>query len=383
MKLLILILITLAIGAAVASLIIFDQSYVNISLGNTQLFENNITVFVLLLIAAIAIVYYLLRFIMAVFNAPDILSNYSYKRNRQAAVEHLNSGFVSLVEHKYAQAERHFIKGVAYSDVKLVNYLNAAKAAAMQHKFGTTREYLNQLRSQRLAPELAILFTEAEIALEAQQVHNAKTAVDKIAKIAPKHEHLPRLQARLYYQLADWQSLTALLPQLKKNKKLSAHQIANLELEAGRGLIEDAGMKFADEALNKAWGSLPRMLKKDNRIVSVYIAALLAKREFDTAETIIRQALNKNWSETLIEQYSQVELDSKHKLLEQCQKWAQIHHNSANLFLTMARLAASELNFSLADEYYRKSLQLKHNPQAKLEQVKLLKSLHQPQLEQS
>lgn len=375
MKLLLLVLLTLAGGAALASLIIFDKSYVNITVGSTQLFENNLTVFVLLLVAAIMVVFYTLKLLKAIFNAPDLLGEYSYKRKKEAAQNHLKQGFVDFIECRWASAEKHFIKGVAYGETPLINYLGAARAAAQQNKLGTSDEYIRQAEEASDDSRLAILLTQAEIALDHEYTQKAVTLMNELKALAPKHAYVIKLESRLYYQLKDWGKLSQLLPKLKKNKLFKPEQLARLELEAGQGLINTAGMQFSDEALNTAWSSLPSVLKKDARIVSVYVAALLAKDEHKEAEALIREALNKHWSESLIEQYSEVKFDSSEALLSQCKKWARDYPNSPKLLLALARFSSKERLFDEAIGYYQASLDIEDSASVQLEYASLLDSM--------
>ena len=119
--------VALLIGAFAAHLLIEERGYVLIDYRG-YLVEMSIPGLVLVLIALYAVVRALAALLRAPRNVGAVLAE---RRQRRSAAE-LTKGLMLLAEGHWAKGERLLTRGARRSDVPLVHYLMAARAAQRQ-----------------------------------------------------------------------------------------------------------------------------------------------------------------------------------------------------------------------------------------------------------
>lgn len=375
-KALFLILITLLLGIAVVVMMNYDTSYVFITYGKWQ-FENNLFSLFLLILLSYVLIYLTWKIVRGLWKVPDSIDAYSFKRRQKSATKHLNQGLIDLIECRWDKAEKNLRTDVDYSETPLLNYLGAARAASQQNKFDARDQYLKEAHATAKDADVAILLTQADLQLNHHQTEQALATLSRLREIAPKHGYVLKLLSRLHLQLREWDKVAEILPALRKSNVLTAEQLEDLELDTYKGILEQASKSQVETTLADAWNSLPKVLRNDSRLNSVYISAVIAKGELKEAEHLMRSSLNKHWDENLIGLYGQLQLEDSNMLLRQCENWMHKQPNSPSLVLALARLNRRERLWGAAEEHYKKAIELSPTIEAHYELADMLEGLGQ------
>lgn len=377
-KLLLILLAMLGLGAWAVWALGGENSYALLVYKDWQLENNLLILFILIFLSYLAI-WAGIKFLRMLWKMPDSIDAYSFKRRHDSATKHLNQGLIDLIECRWESAEKHLLKDVDYSETPLLNYLGAARAASQLNKFDSRDQYLKAAHSNAEDADVAILLTQADLQLNHRQTEQALATLSRLREIAPRHGYVLKLLSRLHHQLREWDKLAEILPALRKSNVLTQEQLDSLEVDTYKGLLEQAAKNQVETTLSDAWNSLPKVLRKDSRLNTVYISAVISKGEYKEAEHLLRAALNKHWDENLIALYGQLQLEDSNTLLAQCENWQHKQPNSPGLLLALARLSRNERLWGNAEEHYRRCIEVAPSVNAYSELADMLEGLGQEQ----
>ena len=119
----------------------------------------------------------------------------------------------------------------------------------------------------------------------------------------PQHTYVLELLQSTYLKLQDWESLRALLPELRKRKVMKPDVLDALEQKVHLQLIQVATKSSVTNAVNKAWERIPKSLYTDPELLLNYTNYLLSHNDSAKAETLLRDSLRKHWDIRLVKQY--------------------------------------------------------------------------------
>lgn len=283
-------------------------------------------------------------------------------------------GLSLLIEGRWSKAERLLLQGSDQGVEPLMNYLGAARAAQEQHAIDRRDTYLR--KAYKLAPhsELAIGITQAELELEENQLEQAAATLRKLREISRRHPRVLQLQQQVFTRLEDWQSLRALLPELRKARVLDSDQIMLLEKDIYCGMLRTAGTKDRAELAN-IWNELPRSARRNPDIVLVYVQQLISFGETVEAEYLIQKTLKTNWQPELMKIYSKFSFDNLNKQLVIAGAWLKIYGSKPEILFFLGKTCMQVQLWGKAKDYFERCLAQGPNPEAALEYGKLLERL--------
>ncbi|HEY5810227.1 MAG TPA: hypothetical protein VIT67_19800, partial [Povalibacter sp.] len=134
-----------------------------------------------------------------------------------------------------------------------------------------------------------------------------------------------------------------------------------------------AGKASNTEALRAAWKDMPRSLAQRAEVIIAYARAAIACDEDDAAEAELRKFLNKQWDETAVLVYGELDSGEPLAALERAEQWLPDHREDAALLLTCARLSIRAELYGKARSYLETSLAIR----PRLEAWQLLASLYE------
>ena len=243
------------------------------------------------------------------------------------------------------------------SDTTLINYLAAARAAQQQGAYDRRDLYLKSAIEDNPDADIAVSLTQAELQLAHNQTEYALATLTRLRSLAPQHLYVIKLLAKLYWELADWKSLSELLPELKRRKLFPSARMAELEQKSWTERIKITAATSTD-ALKRLWQAMPVTAKEIPIIVHTYVLELLRHHLHQEAEVLLRTTLNTQWDEQLIKDYGDLNLDSI-KILETAEAWLSYHERSPYLLLTLGRLSVKQQLWGKAKSYFEASLSIK------------------------
>ena len=379
MKKLFLILLVFIAAVAVGLLAQKDPGYVLFSRGQTTL-EMSLSLFVVVTLLGFTAIYFAIRFILGTWHVSDQLRHWRDNRRNQNAQSASNAGLIELAQGHWKQAEKKLIKGVEHSDVPLLNYLSAARAAQKLSEPDRRDYYLSQAHKTTKGSEFAVQLTQAELQLAHGQLEQSLATLVELKRKSPKHSHVLFLLSQLYYKLKTWGDLQELLPALRKQKILNEHDLTDLEKTVYRELIQIAAKHDKSEKLHAQWQHVPKALRTDPELLNHYARSLIQLKEFDDAESILKDAIKRQWNSDSVYLYGLTESNSPEKQLATAESWLKGHETNASLLLTLGRICARQKLWGKARSFFETSLHSTPKVETYEELARMLEKLEEPDM---
>jgi len=311
------------------------------------------------------------KVVLKLWRLPRALKAGSEQRKIVRGRRLLSQGLVDLAEGRFEVAEKNLLKWVEFSDSPLINYLAAARAAQLQGHNDRRDEYLKLAHENNPQAEIAIGVTQAELQLSSKQTERALATLNRLNQLAPKHDYVQKLLARVYQQLQDWNLLAELMPEIRRKKLFNEERLKTLETQAYLGQLDRLAL-VEKNALESAWNKLPKECRLDTEYVLHYCELLIQQGANDSAEKVARDALNRQWSDRLVELYGRIRGSSIHSQQEQAERWLKDNDKNPYLLLTLGRLCIQAQLWGKARSFLEASLGQKAQPETCLELAQLL-----------
>ena len=356
-----------------------DSGYVLFGRGYTTL-EMSLSLFLILLLFSYISGYLLVRFIFRTWTMPEQLKNWRYAQQTKKARKTSLQGLINLSQGQWKKAERLLTRAVKNSDMPLLNYLSAAKAAQKQNSPERRDHYLALAHKSMPEADFSVKLTQAELQFAHGQHEQALATLVHLHRLSPKHPHIMVLLSRLYQQLKSWDDLRKLLPQLRKHNVIPEKQLLKLEHETYVELIQQTNWNSTDDKLQQLWQNISRDLKKDAHLIEIYCNTLIQLKKDDEAELIIRNALRKEWQANLVKQYGLIKSSQLEKQLTFAESLSKDHDNHPLLLLTLGRLCMYNDLWGKARAYLEASIGNKELPETYKELGLLMEYLNEPGL---
>lgn len=351
--------ILLAIGALIIGLRYIaahgGSGYVIVGIGQWSV-ETSLLLTTVVLVLAFVLLYFTVRLIVTAVRLPKILQQRSYEQRSKRSQEALLAGLIESAEGNFETAEKHLIRHAANSGVPLINYLTAARAAQSRGALEQRDEYLKLAQESMPEAELAIGLTKAELQLSNQQFEEALESLTQLDKIAPSHAAVLKLMHQAYASVADWQGLSLIIPKLQSNKVLMEAEIKLLETETFSSLIKQQSATRDAVALRNLWLEIPEHIRKTSGILQLYCAAMIEAGAEAEVEPVVRQAIGKEWSETLLVLYGCIHMPDTPDQLAKAEIWLKSHPNDAILLRVLGKLSLRANQLDKAKTYLQGSL---------------------------
>lgn len=347
----------LSLAVVVLAAILFvqkDPGFVLVKYGDFSV-ETSLAFGIIAVAIAALLVHFIFRVLMAIWNLPGAVKRQSKSRRYDKSRRLLNQGLIDLAEGRFDQAESNLVKLVEYSESPLVHYLAAARAAQLQGKHDERDSYLKAAHEARPEAEMAIGVTQAELQLAHQQLEQSLATLTHLRGIAPRHNHVLRLLARVYFELEDWQSLVELLPDIRKKKLLKESILKNMEGKSYRGFL--AAAKGNQQALEKAWTKIPKASQTDADLILYYIKlSNRASSNSSSVEQLIIKSLDQKWDNRLVEAYGLFKAIDPNQQLRRTEKWLGDYAKNEYLLLALGRICIRARLWGKAQSYLEASI---------------------------
>jgi HemY protein len=356
MKILLVVALALAFGAAVIWAADFEPGFVLLQYGSWSL-ETSLVVFSAVFILLLVAGYMLLRSLVLVKQSPAKLSNWKETQRHKRANRALTRGLITLEEGRWAEAERTLIRHASNSETPLLHYLAGARAAQKQNAADRRDNYLRLAHETTEGADIAVGVVQAELQISAGQKEQAIATLKHLREMAPKHPYVLQLLQSLYQDMDQWQDVQSVLPDLRKRHVLENNEVQALSLDAAVGQLESALQRRDWRKMDDIWQKSPTRQRQSEAMLKPYIEGLVSQGEAEQALSLIEQFLRKDWSDALIYQYGRLEQGDLLKRLALAEKWLKHHRDNPWLLLTLGRLAKANSLWTKAEEYLRHSLQ--------------------------
>jgi len=299
------------------------------------------------------------------------------KRLREKARLSISQGLIEYAEGRFEQSEKVLLQHVKHSDNRLLVYLTAARAAQQLGAHERRDEYLRLAHTETPNADLAISLTKAELQLAHNQNEQALATLSQLNLVSENHSYVLTLLANTYRHLQDWDNLKAILPQFKKHCNLSAESFLSFEISVCNGQLTNLAKRInlsasSSQDLIKYWKDCAHHLKALPDVVEHYARQLIAIDAAGEAENVLRLYLNKNWQESTIVLYSELDVLIENKQLEMVESWLKDHQHNAYLLLALGKICISSSLWGKARSYLEASIAINPMPENYLKLARLL-----------
>ena len=366
MKILLVVALALAFGAAVIWAADFEPGFVLLQYGSWSL-ETSLVVFSAVFILLLVAGYLLLRSLVLVKQSPGKLANWKETQRHKRANRALTRGLITLEEGRWSEAERILIRHASNSETPLLHYLAGARAAQKQNAADRRDTYLRLAHETTEGADIAVGVVQAELQISAGQKEQALATLQHLREMAPKHPYVLQLLQSLYQDMDQWQDVQSVLPDLRKRHVLENNEMQALSLDAAVGQMEAALEREEWRKMESVWEKSPVRQRQSEALLEPYVEGLIRQGEVEQAINLIEQYLRKAWSDALVYQYGRLQRGDLLKRLALAEKWLKHHRDNPWLLLTLGRLAKANSLWTKAEEYLRQSLT--HGPRGETYQV--------------
>ena len=283
----------------------------------------------------------------------------------RAAQRQTNRGLLLLEEGDWPEAKRLLVNAAAQVAAPAVNYLNAARAA---HELGAFDERDALLRQARASDSQAVPaagLAEADLRMAAGQWREALAPLRELQNLSPKHPRVLQRLWRCHEALGDWQALIDLTPALRKADAADAETLNGMERQAWCGRLA------ASDGL-KAWEKRPKALKDDPEVALAAALGGQAAGDVAGAESLLREALSRNWQGDLVNLYGRLKSPAPDRQLATAEGWLEKRPDDGELLLAAGRLALMNADWPKAQRYFEASLGRNPNSECRAELGRLL-----------
>ncbi|MGE6793628.1 heme biosynthesis HemY N-terminal domain-containing protein [Pseudomonas guineae] len=375
-------LLILVLVAGVASWIFFGlplaehKGYVLIAFQGFR-YESSVWAFVAALLVLWLLVYLLRLSLRLLVASGGLLNPWSRLHSRRRVRLASEQGFLELAEGRWARALRHLKQAADSSPQPLSYYLGAARAAHQLGQYEDCDGLLEQALDRQPQAELAIALLHAELQQARGQSEAALETLQVMRARHPHHHLVLRQLQQLYLQTEDWSALLGLLPDLHKVKSLGNAELSELERQAWRGRLLQAGQPVGGDAqaalvlLQQAWQAMSGAQHKQPELVAVYAEQLRQLGAEAEAEELLRPFLKQHYDIALVRLYGLLRGRDLSRQLQAAEGWLKQHPEDAGLLLTLGRLCLHSQLWGKAQDYLESSLTFQRHPETCTELARL------------
>ncbi|VAW65774.1 Uncharacterized protein EC-HemY in Proteobacteria (unrelated to HemY-type PPO in GramPositives) [hydrothermal vent metagenome] len=324
------------------------------------------------IVAGFFVFYYVLRMLSWFLHFPGYMGNRHTQRRSERAKNAVIKGMIEMSEGRFEQAEKIFIRQVGLGDTSLLNYLMAARSAQQSGAYDRRDEYLRLAHESTPSADIAIGLTQAELQLNHKQFEQALATLNHLSSVSPKHGYVKKLLARVYQQLGDWDHLCPILEDVRKMKALDNTQLEKMEIEACTGRMQESLRKVDGEKTEKIWQQLPKHLKTNAEIITLYCGYLIKQKKDDEAEVLLKNYLSNHWRDEHALLYSNLSVSDEQKQLETAETWLHNQSRNAVLLLVLGKLCLNCQLWGKARSYFESSIGIKPMAESYLKLALLL-----------
>ncbi len=335
-------------------------------------FQTNLVVFGAAALCALFAVLVLIKLWELIYKLFVYFGSRRKQRLTEKAHTSLTLGFIEYAEGRFENSEKILLQHVKYSDNRLLVYLTAARAAQQVGAYERRDEYLREAHLEAPDADVAIGLTKAELQLAHDQFEQALATLQQINSLTMNHPYVLTLLADTYRHLRDWDNLKQVLPALKKHGKLSAESFLTFEVAVCNGQLTDLARNLDSSLLINFWNETPSHLKIIPQVIEHYARLLISVNAAGEAETVLRHYLDKNWHESTIILYSELDVMVDNSQLEAVESWLEDHQQNAWLLLALGKMCMSRTLWGKARNYLEASISIRPMPENYLKLARLL-----------
>ena len=336
--------------------------------------ELSLVMVVVILAAAFALAYLLVRLLVAVVGMPQQVREYREARRKTKAQAAIAGALHEFFSGRFARAERAAQQAMSLDEQPGLAAMLAARAAHELRAMDRRDAYLAQAAAHLPPGDTMTVMAEAQWLLNAQRGAEALALLQ--AQPQPHTAGL-RLEFEALQQAKEWEKSLALIDQLERRKVFDAEQAARLRTHAWAAHLTHCASDLP--TLDEAWRKVPEALRRDTVMAPAAAQAYVRLQAGARAADIIERSLAQTWDSGLAALYGAC-ADGADVVpyIERAERWLVAHPQDASLLLTLGRLCAQQALWGKARNYIDAAIAVDATYQSHLAAARLHEKLGDP-----
>lgn len=323
----------------------------------------SITFGVLGVLVLFVVLYALLRLFSWLAGSPERFKIWRSRRAEQRDQHLLQNGWISVLEGRYAQAEKELSKLLAKSRSKTSKVVaGLAAAQALQH-LGEHQRRDDSLHLARKNAgndtrlKLAYATAAADMYLDQGQAQAAIDLLQPVQDASTRNFQATRLLLRAYKQKNDYERVYELTRLLLRRSAIDKTEALSLIEYAAAKRITAA----SPEQFKTIWSDL-RTEEKNSVLVALAAAQFLEQQEqYDEVAKILESALQQHFVPELLSAYASCPESYYSRRLSKAEEWLQKHPQDPALLATLGRLCITGQLWGQAEHYLKRSMKIRND----------------------
>lgn len=344
--------------------------------------ELSLNLMAVLLVAAIALTYLVIRAVAIAVSLPDKVQTFQRHKKLKAARHALREASLAWFEGRYQKAEREALKSlddVETDENRALALLIAARAAHAMKDGGKRDAYLSRLEDMGPRAQLARHMVSAELLFEQKQLDAALREVEAARAESPNLTAALTLELKIRQRQQAPDAVLGLTEKLLKADAISAEQARRYRLAAW---LQQLGAHIDPAELKRWWSKIPVQEKSNDDLVLAVARQAGALGDPALAVSLLADRLDAEWSDVLagaIGQYVEGLSDEQRlALVKRADRWLAGNSRDAKLLLTLGRLARAQQLWGKAQGYLEASASLEPSLAAHAELARMFEQLDRP-----
>jgi HemY protein len=314
----------LAVLAAVVALILQINAGNVAFLVHPYRIDVSLNLFIVALVVLLAVVYLAARAIQKVADFPQQVRLYRARREEIGGQQALVEAVRSLLEGRFARAEKAARSAQSSDTTAGVAALIGARAAHRMQEFERRDEWLHRAEGDK-AVQTARLVTSAEMWTEQRENDSALDAIDRLQGAGARHIHATRIALNANLQSGRWDDALKALRLLEKRNAL--HPVLARKLKHAIYREQMLAQRHDPAALEASWRRLPQADRTVPEIALEGARLLNVAGRGHLAAEVIETALGKSpaaWddmAERLLDEYARAQAFPARGQLERAEAW--------------------------------------------------------------
>lgn len=348
--------------------------------------EVSLVLLGVLLAAAFVLMYVVVRLVHHTLALPVHVRAYRERRRQEQALGALAGALQSLLEGRYARAEKEAGIAAEGSVAPGIAALIAARAAHELREPERRAQWLERAKQAGEGVQAARLVTQAEFALAERDFDGARDALRSLHGSGPRHIATLRMLLRAERGAQHWPEVLRLATMLAKRDAIAPAAAEEHRMQAQLALFaQAAGDRAAFEAL---WRRVPEHERVHPRLAAAAAGQAGALGLASLARSMLEKSLDAEWNGALLAAYAELpelgaaEADAELRArIEQGERWLARHPDDAQLLAMLGRLCAQAQLWGKAHDYLEASVAREDTADARLELARLADRLERASAE--
>ena len=295
MKTLLLFLVLFLTVVVLTPMLIGEESYILIAIGDSAI-ESNVISAVILLTLVFIIFVLTIKFLRGGLNFSFSAWNKIAFAGRRRALRDFNKGIAAYVLGDYKQAEHLLAKSAEKSTLEPIAYLVAADAANKQALKPNTEHYLallEQSASNLKTSGLEAVIIKVKLLIGQKSYPQAREVIDAHHKHIGHDARLLALEIELSIIEQRFDHVIKQLNSAQKQKTITVDTITLWQQQAFYGAFEQQIKQHNSNALQEYWQQLPKKVKQSETVLMVYCQVLAEHNINEPLEKLLLPIIKK------------------------------------------------------------------------------------------